>query len=65
MPVVETETTQPLFPQAGHLKDVTFVLDLMTSSFSHPRCQPRRNLDEKQFLFLVTVLARNRKEPAG
>lgn len=41
------------------------VPNLLIPSFSCPRCQPKQSLDEKQLLFLVPVLARNGKEPAG
>jgi len=44
-----------------NLKDTQFVFNLLTP-ISHPRCQTRQSLDEKQFQFLVT---RNGKEPAG
>uniref|UniRef100_A0A8C9FLA2 Myosin IH n=1 Tax=Pavo cristatus TaxID=9049 RepID=A0A8C9FLA2_PAVCR len=42
-----------------NLKETQFVFNLLTP-FSHPRCQTRQSLDEKQFL-----VTRNGKEPAG
>uniref|UniRef100_A0A8B9TQQ3 Myosin IH n=1 Tax=Anas platyrhynchos TaxID=8839 RepID=A0A8B9TQQ3_ANAPL len=49
----------------GYFKYLPFAPNLLIPSFSCPRCQPKQSLDEKQFLFLVPVLARNGKEPAG